>query len=126
MANVHPKTEVYCIVGGVKVANNGKDKSRVLTMRRKSLLFSCSGFTVFNEEGNLVFRVDNYDSGRAGEVVLMDVNGKSAHHSMKGKLSLDENWTRYDGEDAVDPVYSVKKRYARHLHIKSALARVAA
>ncbi|KAG6513127.1 hypothetical protein ZIOFF_023435 [Zingiber officinale] len=109
MANVHPKTEVYCIVGGVKVANNGKDKSRVLTMRRKSLLFSCSGFTVFNEEGNLVFRVDNYDSGRAGE-----------------KLSLDENWTRYDGEDAVDPVYSVKKRYARHLHIKSALARVAA
>ncbi|XP_074556679.1 protein LURP-one-related 8-like [Curcuma longa] len=126
MAKVHPNTEAYCIAGGVEVAGDGKDKSRVLTVWRKSLLFSCSGFTVFDEEGNLVFRVDNYGSGRAGEVVLMDADGKPLLTVRRKKLSLGENWKVYDGEDAVDPVYSVKKQYASRLHVKAALARVAA
>ncbi|KAG6510068.1 protein LURP-one-related 8-like [Zingiber officinale] len=126
MAKVHPNTEAYCAAGGVEVADEGKDKSRVLTVWRKSLLFNCRGFTVFDEEGNLVFRVDNYGSGRAGEVVLMDADGKPLLTVRRKKLSLGENWKIYDGEDAVDPVYSVKKQYKSRFHVKSALARVAA
>ena len=48
----------------------------VLTVWKKSLLMSCSGFTVIDGKGNLVFRVDNY-CGRPGEIVLMDASGKS-------------------------------------------------
>ncbi|KAG6509822.1 protein LURP-one-related 8-like [Zingiber officinale] len=120
MAKVHPNTEEYCIAG-VEVARDRKDMSRVLTVWRKSLLFSCSGFTVFDDVGNLVFRVDNYGSGRAGEVVLMDAAGKPLLTVRRKKLSLGENWKIYNGEDAADPVYSVKKQYA-----KTALAHVTA
>ncbi|XP_074582248.1 protein LURP-one-related 8-like [Curcuma longa] len=120
MAKVHPNTEEYCIPS-VEVAGDRKDKSRVLTVWRKSLLFSCSGFTVFDDEGNLVFRVDNYGSGRAGEVVLMDAAGKPLRTVRRKKLSLGGNWKIYNGEEAVNPVYSVKKQYA-----KAALVHVAA
>ena len=47
-----------------------------LTVWRKSLLMSCSGFTVIDSKGNLVYRVDNY-RGRPGEIVLMDASGTS-------------------------------------------------
>ncbi|XP_074585288.1 protein LURP-one-related 8-like [Curcuma longa] len=124
MAKVHPNTEENC-VDGVEVAGDRKDKSRVLTVWRKSLLFGCSGFTVFDEEGNLVFRVDNYGCGRAGEVVLMDAAGKPLLTVRRKKLSLGENWKVYNGEDSVDPVCSVKKKYASRLHAKAGLARVA-
>ena len=49
----------------------------VLTVWKKSLLFNCDGFTVFDTKGNLVFRVDNYAAGNKAEVVLMDSSGHS-------------------------------------------------
>lgn len=52
-----------------------REEAEVLTVWRKSLLFNCSGFTVYDAKGNLVFRVDNYGSGSASEVVLMDATG---------------------------------------------------
>ncbi|KAH7515150.1 hypothetical protein FEM48_Zijuj11G0166700 [Ziziphus jujuba var. spinosa] len=39
---------------------NQQEGAEVLTVWKKSLLFNCTGFTVFNAKGNLVFRVDNY------------------------------------------------------------------
>ncbi|KAG6522399.1 protein LURP-one-related 8-like [Zingiber officinale] len=125
MAKVHPNTEENCVDSIEVDAGGRKDKSRVLTVWRKSLLFGCRGFTVFDEEGNLVFRVDNYGSGRAGEIVLMDAAGKPLLTIRRKKLSLGENWKVYNGEDAVDPLYSVKKKYASRLRAKAALARVA-
>ncbi|GMP51608.1 hypothetical protein CsSME_00017771 [Camellia sinensis var. sinensis] len=49
----------------------------VLTVWKKSLLFNCDGFTVFNAHGNLVFRVDNYSAATKAEIILMDPSGKS-------------------------------------------------
>lgn len=50
----------------------------VLTVWKKSLIFNCDGFTVFDARGDLVFRVDNYISGnKAGEICLMDALGTS-------------------------------------------------
>lgn len=45
-----------------------------LTVWRKSLVFSCNGFTVIDSTGSLVYRVDNY-AGRPEEVTLMDGSG---------------------------------------------------
>lgn len=47
-----------------------------LTVWRKSLVISCEGFTVFDSDGNLVYRVDNYIE-RPEEVTLMDASGRS-------------------------------------------------
>ncbi|GKD52484.1 LURP-one-related 8-like protein [Tanacetum coccineum] len=49
----------------------------VLTVWKKSLLFNCDGFTVYDTKGNLVFRVDNYANSNKSEVVLMDSSGHS-------------------------------------------------
>ncbi|KAJ8436603.1 hypothetical protein Cgig2_031544 [Carnegiea gigantea] len=71
----------------------------VLTVWKKSLLMSCSGFTVIDGKGNLVFRVDNY-CGRPGEIVLMDASGKSMLTVRRQKTirSLVDTWVIYEGE----------------------------
>ncbi|XP_042481125.1 protein LURP-one-related 17-like [Macadamia integrifolia] len=53
----------------------------LLTVWRKSLVFSCHGFTVFDSIGNLVYRVDNYRGDRTEDIVLMDARGKP-HHTL--------------------------------------------
>ncbi|XP_009383277.2 protein LURP-one-related 8 [Musa acuminata AAA Group] len=120
MTKVHPSAAACCATGE-DVGRNGFGAS-VLTVWRKSLLFSCRGFTVFDAEGSLVFRVDTYGSGSTGEVVLMDAAGKPLLTLRRKKLSLGEKWLVYDGEDAVNPLCSVKKHVSL-LH-STALAHV--
>ncbi|PKA58563.1 Protein LURP-one-related 8 [Apostasia shenzhenica] len=81
-----------------------------LTVWRKSLLFNCSGFTVFNEKGNLVFRVDKYaKSSNKGEIDLMDAVGNPILTIRRKMLSLGERWQIYDGDEAANPRFSVRK-----------------
>ncbi|KAG6745460.1 hypothetical protein POTOM_052132 [Populus tomentosa] len=81
----------------LKPANNALDVDHavVLTVWKKSLLFNCHGFTVYDGRGNLVFRVDNYmaTSGNNGEI----------------RLSLGDNWLVYEGETTTNPRFLVKK-----------------
>lgn len=90
-----------------------------LTVWRKSLLFNCNGFTVFDTEGNLVFRVDKYAKSRnSGEIVLMDGAGNPLLTVRRKSLSLIEQWQIYEGEEAVNPILSVRKNL-RFLQSKS-------
>ncbi|KAJ4826155.1 hypothetical protein Tsubulata_037356 [Turnera subulata] len=70
-----------------------------LTVWRKSLVISCSGFTVINSDGDLVYRVDNY-MGRPQELTLMDGSGKPIlTMSRRKKLGvLVDSWLIYEGE----------------------------
>ncbi|KAI3911501.1 hypothetical protein MKW98_010388 [Papaver atlanticum] len=81
----------------------------VLTVWKKSLLFNCNGFTVFDTKGNLVFRVDNYRAGNKTEIFLMDASGKSLLTIRRKNLSLTDNWMVFDGETSVNPRFLVKK-----------------
>ncbi|KAI3971834.1 hypothetical protein MKW92_038593 [Papaver armeniacum] len=81
----------------------------VLTVWKKSLLFNCNGFTVFDTKGNLVFRVDNYRAGNKTEIFLMDASGKTLVTIRRKKLSLSDNWMVYDGENSVNPRFLVKR-----------------
>jgi uncharacterized protein YxjI len=81
----------------------------VLTVWKKSLLFNCDGFTVYDCKGNLVFRVDNYVAGNRGEVVLMDASGNSLLTVRRKRLSFGDNWLVFDGETAVNPRFSARK-----------------
>lgn len=94
----------------------------VLTVWKKSLLFNCDGFTVFNAHGNLVFRVDNYSAATKAEIILMDPSGKSLLTIRRKRLSLSDNWLMYEGETAVNPILSARK-HVKLLNTKS-LARV--
>lgn len=71
MTKVYPNT-----ASEVQRRDSGRHEAEVLTVWKKSLLFNCTGFTVFDAKGNLVFRVDNYVAGNKGEIVLMDAAGK--------------------------------------------------
>ncbi|WVZ88228.1 hypothetical protein U9M48_034771 [Paspalum notatum var. saurae] len=95
----------------------------MLTVWRKSLLFNCAGFTVFDARGDLAFRVDCYGSSSRSrrEVVLMDAAGAPLltvrrRTRLRGLLLAalpTRSWAIYDGDAAADsakpPLLSVRR-----------------
>ncbi|GLU14778.1 hypothetical protein SLE2022_313270 [Rubroshorea leprosula] len=112
MARVYPNASTALHASSempkLSVINEGKDPV-VLTVWKKSLLFNCNGFTVFDSKGDLVFRVDNYMEGHKGEILLMDAAGKALLTIRRKRLSLGDSWLVYDGETAENPLFSVRK-----------------
>lgn len=70
MTKVHPKFPNTC-----DESLCDSKAAVVLTVWKKSLLFNCDGFTVYNANGELVFRVDNYMNCPRDNIVLMDASG---------------------------------------------------
>ncbi|KAI7750739.1 hypothetical protein M8C21_013041, partial [Ambrosia artemisiifolia] len=105
---VYPNCDQQRLVSESSTTGRNTDPV-VLTVWKKSLLFNCDGFTVFDSKGNLVFRVDNYAAGNRSEVVLMDATGRSLHTIRRKRASITESWLVYDGETKVSPRYSVTK-----------------
>jgi len=95
--------------------------STALTVWRKSLVFSCNGFTVFDSTGNLVFRVDNYPSDPQDEVVLMDAAGMALLTMRRKRLSLQQEWQGFLGEfpDAPKPLFVMRKASSLLIPTKS-------
>ncbi|KAF3448938.1 hypothetical protein FNV43_RR09656 [Rhamnella rubrinervis] len=111
MTRVYPNSSNAIAAAPQKIkCSSDVGNQAVLTVWKKSLLFNCSGFTVFDAKGNLVFRVDNYMAGNKGEIVLMDAAGKPLLTIRRKRLSLGDNWLVYDGETAVNPRFSVRKQ----------------
>ncbi|KAL5204724.1 hypothetical protein ABZP36_009595 [Zizania latifolia] len=127
MSKVHPKVAVPKLLCSSAAAAAGEDPNSavVLTVWRKSLLFNCHGFTVFDAKGNLAFRVDCYaSSARRAEVVLMDVAGKPLLTIRRKRLSLTDHWVIYDGDgDSTAPLLSVR-RHVGLIRASKALAHV--
>ncbi|KAF3970694.1 hypothetical protein ACB098_09G098000 [Castanea mollissima] len=105
MTKVYPNTTAASVTS----SPDGKGNAAILTVWKKSLLFSCNGFTVFDSKGDLVFRVDNYMASNKGEIVLMDAAGKPLYTIRRKRLSLGDNWLVYDGETAVNPLFAARK-----------------
>lgn len=101
-----------------------KGEAVSLTVWRRSLLFNGKGFTVFDSNGNLVFRVETYARGSPREVVLMDADGLALLTVRRKKLSLAEEWLVYDGDgDELAPRRFTARRNMSLLPTKS-LARL--
>ncbi|KAJ0975428.1 hypothetical protein J5N97_017393 [Dioscorea zingiberensis] len=113
MTKVHPNTVVLELDGrsisGFDECQYSAAAVETLTVWRKSLLFNCNGFTVFDSKGNLVFRVDNYSSTSTREVVLMDSAGKPLLTVRRKKLSVTDEWLVYNGEETRKHCLSIKK-----------------
>ncbi|XP_051180182.1 protein LURP-one-related 8 [Lolium perenne] len=133
MAKVHPDDAARPGVTGVEEEEHPKPaESTALTVWRKSLLFNCDGFTVFDARGGLAFRVDCYGTSgsrrrHAEAVVLMDAAGVPLITVRRRRLSLAEHWVVYDGDGgegdhAPRPLLSVRRCHARllrHAHSSS-------
>nr|ACG26735.1 GTP binding protein [Zea mays] len=100
MAKVHPNVLLSSsspAEGAAAAAAGGEGEATSLTVWRKSLLFNCRGYTVFDARGDLAYRADSYDA--EAEVVLMDPAGRPAFTVRRRRLSLSgEQWLIYAGE----------------------------
>ncbi|KAM0875722.1 hypothetical protein ACQ4PT_036602 [Festuca glaucescens] len=107
MAKVHPNMVPRPVSA---VAERAEEAPTTLTVWRKSLLFDCKGFTVFDAKGNLAYRVDSYASETGDEVVLMDTAGRPAFTVRRKRFSLQgEQWLVFAGEETRRPVYAVRR-----------------
>ncbi|XP_010505504.1 PREDICTED: protein LURP-one-related 8 [Camelina sativa] len=104
MTKVHPKFPNTC-----DESLCDSKAAVVLTVWKKSLLFNCDGFTVYNANGELVFRVDNYMNCPRDNIVLMDASGLPLLSVRRKKLSLGDCWMVYDGETERDPILTARK-----------------
>ncbi|KAI3666778.1 hypothetical protein L6452_41815 [Arctium lappa] len=92
-----------------------------LTVWKKSLVFNCYGFTVFDSNGNLLFRLDNYSNPQI--LHLMDASGHSLLTIRRKRLSL-LDWVVYQGETAVNPPLFTVTKHVNLLNTKKSLAHV--
>ncbi|KAE8660364.1 Protein LURP-one-related 8 [Hibiscus syriacus] len=112
MTKVHPNAGFTGAHGVLVAAETSDEEEVVLTVWKKSLLFNCNGFTVFDGKGDLAFRVDNYMQSNKGSILLMDANGRPLLTIRRKRMSLGlgENWLVYEGEETMaSPRFSVKK-----------------
>lgn len=64
-------------------------KAEAFTIWMKSLIMQGNGLTVFNGNGQIVYRIDNYDERSSREVFLMDLGGKLLF-TVRRKVGYDE------------------------------------
>ncbi|KAL5720410.1 hypothetical protein ACHQM5_013080 [Ranunculus cassubicifolius] len=107
MPKVHPNATVAQAQAHQKPISDCQ--VQVLTVWKKSLLFNCKGFTVYDGKGSLMFRVDTYFSSNKADIILMDAIGNPLLTIRRKKLTLAENWLVYDEETMANPIFLVKK-----------------
>ncbi|ERN02156.1 hypothetical protein AMTR_s00045p00187840 [Amborella trichopoda] len=94
MASVWPSEIEPCIV----FPSFSSPSVESLTVWTKSLVFNGHGYTVYDCEGRMVFRVENYCNSRDHPVFLMDSAGNVLLTIRRKKLSLLESWEAYRGD----------------------------
>ena len=72
MIKVHPLAAAADSVTSSYVTS----RREKFTIWMKSLVMQGNGCTVYNENGEIVYRIDNYDKKCSNEVYLMDLQGK--------------------------------------------------
>lgn len=71
MAKIHPQAPLSSSSLGYFTS-----KQETFTIWMKSLIVNGHGCTVFDSNGQIVYRVDNYDSRCRAKVHLMDLRGQ--------------------------------------------------
>lgn len=90
MAKVHPLPPAV---------PNVSSRRESFTIWMKSLVMQANGCTVYNENGEIVYRIDNYDKKGSGEVYLMDLRGKVLYTILRRVWFLGR-WEGYEGDSS--------------------------
>uniref|UniRef100_A0A0A0KKK6 Protein LURP-one-related 4-like n=2 Tax=Cucumis sativus TaxID=3659 RepID=A0A0A0KKK6_CUCSA len=89
-------------------------KAETFTLWMKSLIMQGNGLTVFNENGQIVFRIDNYDEKSSREVSLMDLGGRLLFTLRRKSIWFVCDWEGFKEDGNVNneerkPFFRVKK-----------------
>ncbi|KAH1066322.1 hypothetical protein J1N35_031309 [Gossypium stocksii] len=112
MLKIHPQHVPYVPLVSVPFTTSTEE---TFTIWMKSLILSGKGCTVFDSNGRIVYRVDNYNRKYCDEVYLMDSTGKVLFTIRRKKFRLIKFWEgfrtfsgRVSDEDK-NPVFEVRK-----------------
>ncbi|CAI9094013.1 OLC1v1029647C3 [Oldenlandia corymbosa var. corymbosa] len=96
MAKVHPDQRLARIDSTSNTVDSRYIAStrETFTVWMKSLIFHGNGCTIFNSNGEIVFRVDNYQQRSCNEVFLMDLNGDVLFSIQRKKIRVLERWIK--------------------------------
>ncbi|KAG4937945.1 hypothetical protein AAZX31_16G012300 [Glycine max] len=92
-------------------------KQETFTLWMKSLVLNGKGCTVFDSNGQIAYRVDNYNCKHRDEVHLMDQNGDILFTMLKKQYKLSRFWEGYrfpvpaTRNDHKRPCFRVSKTY---------------
>ncbi|KAI3828828.1 hypothetical protein L1987_02938 [Smallanthus sonchifolius] len=82
-------------------------KQECFTIWMKSLVYNSHGCTAYNSNGEIVYRVDNYDKKCSSQVYLMDIRGNILFAIQRKKLPVFGCWDGYKWD------FSKKQRWFR-------------
>ncbi|KAL5698615.1 hypothetical protein ACHQM5_029630 [Ranunculus cassubicifolius] len=109
MAKIHPNSNSTTSSSSCTTSNC----KETFTIWMKSLVFNGNGCTVYDSHGEIVYRMDNYDTNHSNQVHLMDLKGNLIFTILKKKLSIFRCWEayRYSGSNLEEgkPWFRVKK-----------------
>ncbi|KAH7666761.1 LURP-one-related protein [Dioscorea alata] len=97
-------------------SNDANSMKEVYTIWMKSLILNGNGCTIYDSMGNLVYRVDNYDSKCRCEVYVMDQSGRVLLKLLRKKLRVFGRWEGYKcngSNEEMKPWFRVKKRFLK-------------
>ncbi|KAI3727598.1 hypothetical protein L6452_16216 [Arctium lappa] len=87
------------------------NEQETYTIWMKSLVMNSNGYTVYDSKGNVVFRIDNYDSKNRSEVYLMDLRGNVVCTILRKKLLRLGLWDCCHSNDSRRPWFKVGKTF---------------
>ncbi|KAI0519355.1 hypothetical protein KFK09_006799 [Dendrobium nobile] len=106
-----------------------KTMTRWTVWKRSSMGFvGMDGFSIYDAEGRLAFRVDNY-SWNQKSLLLMDSKGKPLLSLKPKMLSIYDQWDAYEGEEEVGghakprsnkPLFSMRRPSILHSRVDMA------
>ncbi|TMW84569.1 hypothetical protein EJD97_024929 [Solanum chilense] len=107
-------SRLYSNLRTINSFNYVSPRRETFTLWMKSLVYHGNGCTVYNSNGQIVYRIDNYNIKRSKEVHLMDCNGKVLFSIRNRKVPVFGHWDgykwSYDGVTSKEmPWFQVKK-----------------
>nr|XP_010938500.1 protein LURP-one-related 11 [Elaeis guineensis] len=111
MAKVHPQT--FPSSSSPPPLMEITSRREVYTIWMKSLVFNGNGCTVYDSNGRIAYRVDNYACKCSDEVYFMDHGGKVLFKILRKKFSVLRLWEGYrctdPGLEEKNPWFRVQK-----------------
>ncbi|CAO2819911.1 unnamed protein product [Amaranthus hypochondriacus] len=106
MAKIHPH-----LLSSSPSCSRPEDRE-IYTVWMKSLVFNSHGCTIYDASGNIVYRIDNYDTKCSSQVFLMDLKGKVLTTLLRKKMRVNEHWDCYKNDRVRNekPWFQVKKK----------------
>ncbi|XP_076925811.1 protein LURP-one-related 4-like [Bidens hawaiensis] len=103
MAKIYPKKP--------SSSSSYSTERETYTIWMKSLVLNSNGYTIYDSNGGVIFRIDNYDSKCRSEVHLMDLRGNVVCTILRKKLLTYGLWECYNDKDSRRPWFRVGKTF---------------